>query len=132
MGLFNKIIKKSANNSKEENNPIPWNVLNRIEQLDVITELSKKQPVAIFKHSTRCSISRYVLSDFISGYSFSAQDFGAWYLDLLNFRSISNAVADRLEVTHQSPQLLVIKNGKVVAHSSHEQINSLVLSGFLN
>ena len=101
-------------------------------QLEELIESSFSIPQLVFKHSTRCSISRYVLSDFISGYSFSAQDFGAWYLDLLNFRSISNAVANRLEVTHQSPQLLVIKNGKVVAHSSHEQINSLALSGFLN
>lgn len=125
MGLFDSFL-------QNETPKWPGFSLESMAQLEELIESSFSIPQLVFKHSTRCSISRYVLSDFISGYSFSAQDFGAWYLDLLNFRSISNAVADRLEVTHQSPQLLVIKNGKVVAYSSHEQINSLVLSGFLN
>jgi bacillithiol system protein YtxJ len=53
-------------------------------------------------------------------------------LDLLSYRAISNAIAQQLEVTHQSPQLLVIKNGKAVAHASHEQINSLLLIDYVS
>ena len=53
------------------------------------------------------------------------------YLDLLNHRDISGAIAERLGVVHQSPQLIVIKNGKAIAHASHEGINELQLSQFI-
>jgi len=89
------------------------------------------RPQLIFKHSTRCSISRYVLSDFIAHFTYSSDEFTAHYLDLLNHREISSHIAEQFVVTHQSPQLLVVKNGKVVANASHEGINDLQLSTFL-
>lgn len=131
MGLFNRIIKKSANNSNEENNPIPWNVLNRIEQLDVITELSKKQPVAIFKHSTRCGISRMVLRQFEKTYNLDDSQMKLYYLDLLNFRNISDEVGYRFQVMHQSPQLIVIKDGIAIANASHNSIDANELQQFV-
>jgi bacillithiol system protein YtxJ len=68
----------------------------------------------------------------MSTYSFSEQDFGAWYLHLLSYRTISNAIAQQLEITHQSPQLLVIKNGKAIAHAAHENVNKLLLTDYVN
>jgi bacillithiol system protein YtxJ len=56
---------------------------------------------------------------------------GAHYLDLLNHRDISNAIAERFDVVHQSPQVVLIKDGKVIDHASHEGINALELSNFL-
>lgn len=109
----------------------PGQQLEAQNQVDAIISNSFLRPQLIFKHSTRCSISRFVLSDFISNYGFSEQEFGAWYLDLLAYRSISNAVAVQFNVEHQSPQLLVIKNGKVIAHASHEAISTILLSEFL-
>ena len=125
MGFFDSFL---------NNKSVDWpgSALETMEQLDVLLASSYRVPQLIFKHSTRCSISSCVLNEFKSKYSFSEQDFSAWYLDLLSYRSISNAIAQQLEVTHQSPQLLVIKNGKAVAHASHEQVNSLQLSSFLN
>jgi len=72
-----------------------------------------------------------VLADFIAHFTYSSDAFVAHYLDLLNFREISNEIADHFEVVHQSPQLLVVKNGKVVANASHEGINELQLSTYL-
>ena len=125
MGFFDSFL---------NNKSVDWpgSALETMEQLDVLLASSYRVPQLIFKHSTRCSISSFVLNEFKSKYSFSEQDFSAWYLDLLSYRSISNAIAQQLEVTHQSPQLLVIKNGKAVGHASHEQVNSLQLSSFLN
>ena len=125
MGFFDSFL---------NNKSVDWpgSALETMEQLDVLLASSYRVPQLIFKHSTRCSISSFVLNEFKSKYSFSEQDFSAWYLDLLSYRSISNAIAQQLEVTHQSPQLLVIKNGQAVAHASHEQVNSLQLSSFLN
>jgi bacillithiol system protein YtxJ len=125
MGFFDSFL---------NNKSVDWpgSALETMEQLDVLLASSYKVPQLIFKHSTRCSISSFVLNEFKSKYSFSEQDFSAWYLDLLSYRAISNAIAQQLEVTHQSPQLLVIKNGKAVAHASHEQINSLLLIDYIS
>jgi bacillithiol system protein YtxJ len=101
-------------------------------QFDLLMTNSFSTPQLIFKHSTRCSISRFVLNAFIANYGYSPQDFGAWYLDLLVYRSISDRIAQRLDVVHESPQLIVIKNGKTLESASHENINNLLLSEFLN
>lgn len=98
-----------------------WNELTSIEQLDLIEVQSETQPVLIFKHSTRCSISRFALKQF--EFEFDMQEvILPYYLDLLNFREVSNEIANRYNVQHQSPQILVLKNKEVVYHVSHEGI----------
>ena len=125
MGLFDYFL---SNNS----NDWPGPKLENIDQLNTIIEDSFLTPQLIFKHSTRCSVSRFVLNEFKSSYGFSEVDFTAYFLDLLRYREISNAIANQFDVVHQSPQLLVIKNGKAVAHSSHENVNKIILTDFLN
>lgn len=125
MGLFDSFL---SNNSKNWPGP----KLENIDQLNTIVEASFLKPQLIFKHSTRCSVSRFVLNEFKSGYCFSEVDFTAYFLDLLSYREISNAVAHQFDVVHQSPQLLIIKNGKAVAHASHENVNKIILTDFLN
>lgn len=126
MGIFDSLFKSESNDSNW-----PGEQLETLDQLDSIKSNSFKTPQLIFKHSTRCSISRFVLTDFTTHFSYAANEFGAHYLDLLNYRDISNAIAERFEVHHQSPQLIVIKDGKAIAHASHEGINELNLSPFL-
>lgn len=99
--------------------------------LEELIENSFIRPQLIFKHSTRCSISRYVLSDFIAHFTFSSDELEVHYLDLLNYREISNQIANQLEVIHQSPQILLIKNGRAVVYASHEGITELQLSTYL-
>ena len=125
MGIFNTLFK-----SETEGINWPGAQLESMDQLEAIISTSNTIPQLIFKHSTRCSISRFVLSDFMAHFSYSDTEFGANYLDLLNHRDISGAIAERLGVFHQSPQLIVIKNGKAIAHASHEGINELQLSQF--
>ncbi len=125
MGLFDSFLSNNSNNW-------PGPKLENIDQLNTIVEASFLTPQLIFKHSTRCSVSRVVLNEFKSGYSFSEVDFTAYFLDLLRYREISNAVAQQFDVVHQSPQLLIIKNGKAVAHASHENVNKIKLTDFLN
>lgn len=98
-----------------------WNELTSTEQLDVIEVQSESLLVLIFKHSTRCSISRFALKQF--EFEFDLQEvIVPYYLDLLNFREVSNEIAARYRVQHQSPQLIVLKNREVVQHASHEGI----------
>ena len=130
MGLLSKIL--GGSKETEKTKTLPWIPLNILQQLKYIEEQSSAKPQLIFKHSTRCSVSRFVLNEFKSGYSFSEVDFTAYFLDLLRYREISNAVAQQFDVVHQSPQLLIIKNGKAVAHASHENVNKIKLTDFLN
>lgn len=129
MGLFNKIF--GGSNEEKEENALPWIPLNNIDTLDIIAEKSKTKPQIIFKHSTRCGISSMVLRGFKNSYSFNEAQADLYYLDLLNYRDVSNEVGYKFQVIHQSPQLIVIKNGVTVAHDSHGAINDLDLSQFI-
>jgi len=126
MGLFNRSKKE-----KKEEKQVPWRVLSSMDQLEEIKEQSKSGPVAIFKHSTRCGISRMVLRQFESSYSLKDGQLKLYYLDLLNNRSISDEVGYTFQVLHQSPQLIVIKNGTAVAHASHHSIQAHELENFI-
>lgn len=129
MGLFD-IFKKNENNTDKEQKIMPWIELNNIEQLDAIKEASKSKPQVIFKHSTRCGISKMVLRQFESAYAFEDK-VGLYYLDLLNYRNISQEVAAKFQVMHQSPQLLIINNGVVVHHASHHDIFAQSIAEFI-
>ncbi len=129
MGILNTIFGKEKVSSIEKTKSI-WTPLQSQEQLDELVILSSKEPVAIFKHSTRCGISRMVLRKFENNVSEELKDFKLFYLDLLNHRDISNEIAVKFAVQHQSPQLLVIKNGIAIAHASHNDIIAMDLKDF--
>jgi len=86
-------------------------------------EQSNEQPVILFKHSTRCGISSAAKFRLESAWDFSADEAQLYYLDLLAYRPISNAITERFGVFHQSPQVIVISKGKAVYDSSHHSIN---------
>lgn len=128
MGLFKSIF-RSGNSGSESH--LNWNHLTDVSQLNTIVINSETKPQLIFKHSTRCGISRMVLNQFKKTFDFNEQAFDLYYLDLLQYRTISNDVSERFGVYHQSPQLLIIKNGVVVAHASHGDINELNLNQYI-
>lgn len=125
MSLFKNILKQRDNNQKVVK--APWVPLDNINQLDAIVEASKTKPQLLFKHSTRCGISRMVKKQFETAYTLKENEADLYYLDLLNYRDVSNAVSTRFKVIHESPQLLVIKQEKVIVHVSHGAINELDL-----
>jgi len=125
MGLFTKLFNKDSEPKEEKQ--LPWQALVSLQQLDTIAERSKTKTQLIFKHSTRCGISRMVINQFLDIYDLDTNA-NLYYLDLLNHRDVSDEVGYRFQVLHQSPQLLVIKNGVTVAHASHGAINDLDLS----
>ena len=97
-----------------------WIDLNHAQQLADIKELSKARPQVIFKHSTRCSISTMAKSRLERNAPPDTGDF--YFLDLLRYRSLSNQVAEDFSVTHESPQILLIKNTRCVYEESHSGI----------
>jgi bacillithiol system protein YtxJ len=91
-------------------------------QLSDLVALSHTQPVVIFKHSTRCSISVAAKSRLERSWDFQADEIAAFYLDLLNYRDISNKIAADFSVYHESPQLLLIQKGECTYAESHSAI----------
>ena len=130
MGFFDK-FKTPRDIAKEEIVEVPWHVLGKMDQLDEIIEESKTKPVAIFKHSTRCGVSRGVLKMFERDYTLSDNQVKLYFLDLIQNRDISNEIAKRFNVHHESPQMIVIKNGEVVHHDSHHAIEASHLTKFI-
>ncbi|KAA1243528.1 bacillithiol system redox-active protein YtxJ [Aquimarina sp. RZ0] len=131
MGIFNKIFGSENKEPKEEKQALPWQELKSIDQLSAINKASRTKTQAIFKHSTRCGISRMVIRNFESGFDLTEEDIDLYYLDLLNHRDISSEISAKFQVYHESPQFIVIKNGQVVHHSSHSAITPQVLHQFV-
>src|SRR5680860_408215 len=131
MGFFDKIFNSEKDTNKAELEPIPWNQLTEMETLDEIVEISNNQTVAILKHSTSCGISRMILRQFEQTYDLKDEQVKLYFLDLLAYRDISNKIASRFNVPHESPQLLVIKDWKVVFDASHSSIQSEKLNEFI-
>ena len=117
MNFFKNLLSNKTN----EESALDWIQLIEMSQLDTIIKNSNTKTQAIFKHSTRCGISRSVLRKFEQQFD-SSSSVELHFLDLLNHRDISNEIAHRFNVIHQSPQLLVIKNGVVEVHDSHYDI----------
>lgn len=97
-----------------------WIVLNSEAQLDKINIDSAQRPQLIFKHSTRCSISAMAKNRLYKNELPEGIDF--YYLDLINYRSISNKIAENYGIRHESPQVLLIKNGQCIYNESHSGI----------
>lgn len=127
MTLFKSIFGDSENKNTNTSK-INWIELTDLGQLNEIMDLSHEQPVAIFKHSTRCSISRMALKQFENEFDLEGS-VTPYLLDLINHRDISNEIATRFEVYHQSPQLLLIKEGKSIYDASHSDIDAVELKG---
>lgn len=108
-----------------------WKALNSLDQLEEINKRSFEKKQAIFKHSTRCSISSMVKTRVERDYDIADDQLDIFYLDLIALRDISNAIADKWNIRHESPQVIIIENGKAIHDSSHtnisvEQIKNLV------
>lgn len=100
-----------------------WTEINDLEALNQIDLDSQNQLVFIFKHSTRCSISSSALNRVERNWKDGdEQKAKPYFLDLIKHRNISDEIAQRYKVEHQSPQMLLIKNGACVQSFSHYDI----------
>jgi len=112
---------------------INWIELTNENQLQTIQAESQTQPVVIFKHSTSCSISRATLDRLERNWKQEdLQPVKSYFLDLLTYRKISNEIASTFNVQHESPQILLIKNGKSVYTKSHFEIDFAGIKNAIN
>jgi len=97
-----------------------WTELNSKQQIEEIRTESNSQPVLIFKHSTRCAVSSTVLSRLERNWKAEeVAPIKMYYLDLLSHRNVSQDVAESFDVEHESPQVLILKDGNPVYVRSH-------------
>lgn len=128
MSFFDKIFggKEEAKEQKSF-----WKKIESEDDLKIAIENSYAYKIAIFKHSTSCFISKTVLKNFerdLENLENKEDIADLYFLDLLAYRPISNKIAEDLEIRHESPQLLVIENGKVINDASHQDISINQLS----
>ncbi|MBA3631247.1 MAG: bacillithiol system redox-active protein YtxJ [Acidobacteria bacterium] len=95
-----------------------FNEINSTEKLDQLFEQSNKEPVALFKHSLTCPISAGVYQEIANA------DADINLIIMQNARNVSNALAEKTDIRHESPQAIVIKDGKPVYHASHYDITA--------
>lgn len=101
-----------------------WNTLSAVDDLRHLQEESKERRILIFKHSTRCNISRAALDRLERNWK--TEEMGhvkPYYLDLISYRNVSNLIESQFGVVHESPQVLIIENGKAIYDSSHLDID---------
>lgn len=110
--------------SKEEvKSNFPWIEITSIKQLEEIISHSGEKIILLFKHSTRCSISSMVLKNFERNIEVQNENIVFYFLDLITHRDISNKIEELTGVIHQSPQVIVLKENKVIYHNSHNGID---------
>ncbi len=108
-----------------------WKTLNDKETIDQLIDLSSEKPFLLFKYSTRCGLSLQA-HEKLKEWDFKAFDLDIYFLDLIKHRDVSNYIAEKFQVIHQSPQVLLLSKGKIVYHTSHHQINNLQIQQYLD
>lgn len=101
-----------------------WLTLESASQLEEAVKASFSSPVVLFKHSTRCATSSLALRRLEQAAEPECESVACYFLDLIRFRSVSNQIADSFSVPHESPQVLVIRNGECIYEASHLEIQS--------
>ena len=130
MSLFGTLFGNNEPHKDTKNIP-NWIPLTTENQLEELKSISKTHTVLFLKHSTSCGISNMVIKRYEKLFSEEHQSLKVYYLDLLRYRTISNEIANRFEIVHESPQLLVIKNEVCVFNASHYSILEINLSRFI-
>ncbi|MEL6656817.1 MAG: bacillithiol system redox-active protein YtxJ [Bacteroidota bacterium] len=102
---------------------VNWIPLASIAEVEELVQQSETVPCLIFKHSIRCSISSFAKQRLEQSWDLPVENIQPFYLDLINYREVSNYIADHFAIEHESPQILLIERGKVVYDASHLAIS---------
>ncbi len=130
-GLFKSSFNRE--NSRSSVSKINWQPLIAVPQVEDLQNRSKQSPektFLIFKHSTRCGISSMALRRFEEEWE-AIENIELFFLDLIQYRDVSQKIQNHFNVWHESPQAIVIKNGEVIYHASHSAISAQAISSLL-
>ncbi len=104
-----------------------WINLESLQGLEEAHKNSFEKPVVLFKHSISCSVSSAAKRHLSHFFDPDALGANLYYLDLINYRDVSNEIAEKYGVQHESPQVLVIKDGSLIYHASHGAIDADII-----
>ena len=107
-----------------------WKNITDLEQISQIKQQTGYS--LIFKHSTRCSVSSMAKRRFELDWSVIPEDTNLYFLDLISYRDISAQIAETFQVQHESPQILLIKNGDCILDASHSDISADEVAEVIN
>jgi bacillithiol system protein YtxJ len=119
------ILKASGTEGKGAPESFPWKPLQTAESLESLLQDGHDRPLVLYKHSTSCGFSSMMLRRFQQLWDPSRELADFYLLDLLRYRDLSNSISVQFQVRHQSPQVIIIKDNRVVAHASHSGIDEL-------
>src|SRR5699024_9913975 len=119
MGLFDPIKNMFSSSSELQDY---WHVLQDATQISLLIEKSHEQPQMIYKHSHRCATCFFAQKQIEKVADQIRKKAGLYFVDVIGSRTVSDQLAERLQVRHESPQLLLVDQGKVIWHTSHGQI----------
>ena len=108
-----------------------WFTIKSKEQFQELDRLSKDKLMVIFKHSTMCPISSMALKRFQKEADFDTEQVDLFFVNVIDQQAIADAIGEYYGVVHQSPQLLIIKDGEAVYHSSHSAVVPSAVNRFL-
>lgn len=108
-----------------------WNVLEDISDVDEVLQKSKERPQLLYKHSNRCGTCMFAKSEIEKRSEDIEERADMHFIDVINSREVSNYLAEKLNLRHESPQAILLANGKVIWHNSHSAIKSTKILGKL-
>jgi bacillithiol system protein YtxJ len=98
--------------------------LRGLDELDAMLTSSTGQPVLLFKHSYTCGVSAEALDELVAHLNERAHGVPVAMVTVQTHREVSNAIASRLGVRHETPQALLVRDGRVVWSASHFRVTS--------
>jgi bacillithiol system protein YtxJ len=108
-----------------------WSIIKTEDDIRQIIDKSNNYPQIIFKDSISCGISAYAKERLMQESDLLTSKADFYYLDLLRYRAISNFIARELNVHHQSPQVIVVKNGVATYSATHHNIDANTIANNL-
>jgi bacillithiol system protein YtxJ len=99
-----------------------WINADSTEKLDEIKELSNSEKVLILKFSTGCGVNYAVRNLLEREWTDGEMRMKTYIVDVLASKELSGKIANDYAVEHESPQVLIIKNGKPVFTASHGRV----------
>ena len=101
-----------------------WNILDTKSAVDEAVRKSENKPQMIYKHSGRCSVCVFAKSNLERNIEEISEAADVNFVDVIASREVSNYIAEKLDVRHESPQAILLKHGEVIWHNSHGSVKS--------
>lgn len=103
---------------------VNWNLLESKSEVDEVLEQSKQRPQLLYKHSNRCGTCMFTKSEIENSSDEILEHAEMHFIDVIRSRGVSDYIAEKLDIRHESPQAILLKNGQVLWHDSHSAIKS--------